>query len=137
MGKAISNPASNPQLHFSEFSQKNGSISLTITSANVDERLTLKRNNGNDSVKILLLYPRPIFLSVPFLNILNQTLRLPADMNHHRFEKEHLFVTEILIHDYDTQPDIALGPIFDIIWNSFGLPLCPHYNEEGRWVLPH
>ena len=49
-------------------------------------------------------------------------------------DRDVLFLPEVLIDNYDVKGDQALRPIFNTVWNSFGLANSLNYNDKGEWA---
>lgn len=48
--------------------------------------------------------------------------------------EDMLILQEVVIQDRDDQPHQVLRPIFDMVWNAFGLIRSFNYDEQGNWV---
>ena len=51
-------------------------------------------------------------------------------------DRDPLVLPEIMVNDFDADVDVALRPLFDMLWQSAGYPQCLHYDENGRWQDP-
>ncbi len=49
------------------------------------------------------------------------------------FDREALVIPEIEISSLDTDPALALRPLFDYVWNAAGQPGSLNYDEKGTW----
>ena len=45
-----------------------------------------------------------------------------------------LILPEVVIDDRDAQPHRVLRPVFDMVWNAFGLIRSFNYDDQGNWV---
>lgn len=50
-------------------------------------------------------------------------------------DRNDLLLSETLIEDSSTPPEIILKSAFDSIWNAAGQPRSPNYDDEGNWKL--
>jgi hypothetical protein len=48
-------------------------------------------------------------------------------------DRNDLILPELLIQNFNVQPHQALKPLFDMVWNAFGLARSYNYDEEGNW----
>jgi hypothetical protein len=65
----------------------------------------------------------PIFAMLSLVNIEGFHLFTGQDYTETRkIEKEDVLIPEVQIDDFSCAPSDALQPIFDIVWNAFGLP---------------
>ena len=71
----------------------------------------------------------PVFM---FLSIVGATgcrayidHMLPGSMDYPRLKRDPLMLPEISIDDLSTEPSIILKPVYDRLWNAFGLPGSP------------
>ena len=46
---------------------------------------------------------------------------------------ETLIVPEVVIEEPDAQPERALRPLFDMVWNAFGFSRSGNYDQDGNW----
>ncbi|BER91782.1 MAG: hypothetical protein PWP60_1348 [Candidatus Atribacteria bacterium] len=47
--------------------------------------------------------------------------------------REVLFIPEVVIENYASlEPDKLLRPCFDVLWNAFGFPGSPNYDQDGK-----
>lgn len=49
-----------------------------------------------------------------------------------KFDRDNLILPEILVENYDENPDLFMKPIFDQIRNAAGLPGSPDYDNDGK-----
>jgi len=90
----------------------------------------------------------PIFLMMSFTGLTefviegaNQSSRSPERLPWYRRENytidhDPLVIPDVLIENYETEPDIILRPILDALWNAGGYPECPHFDARGKWQKP-
>jgi hypothetical protein len=50
------------------------------------------------------------------------------------FDRDTLAFPEVLTQG-DTPGDIALRPVFDLVWQAAGVAQCPYYDEDGRLTI--
>ena len=48
-------------------------------------------------------------------------------------QEDTLTVPEIIIEERKAQPEKALRPLFDMVWNAFGFSRSFNYDEQGNW----
>ena len=51
----------------------------------------------------------------------------------HALERQDYRFPEVWIDDYKTDVACALKPVFDMVWNAFGLIGSYNYDENGQW----
>jgi hypothetical protein len=56
-----------------------------------------------------------------------------AKLRYTTFDREVVICPEVWRNDVAGPVDIALRPLFDLVWNAAGWPESPHYGEDGRW----
>lgn len=49
-------------------------------------------------------------------------------------DRDLLDFPEVAISDWETDPGSVMRPMFDIVWNAFGLARSFNYTEQGEWV---
>ena len=47
--------------------------------------------------------------------------------------RDVLSIPEVVIDSYNSEPHTILRPIFDMVWNCFGLKSSFNYDEKGNW----
>ena len=80
----------------------------------------------------------PVFVMVSLLEVSGYVLAtsqsvLPREVKD-PIDRDTLLVPEILVEAFDIDPDKALRPIFDAVWNAAGWPGSQNYDKDGRWV---
>ena len=79
----------------------------------------------------------PLVTYISFLGIKGYRLavrdRFPSFRNQTEYYEDILQLPEILIEDFNQNIDSMLKPTFDLIWNTWGLEKCEHYDENGKW----
>jgi hypothetical protein len=77
----------------------------------------------------------PIYVFLTLAGIQNYIFavgsRLPRGSK--PLDRDVLSIPEVVIDNYNSEPHTILRPIFDIVWNSFGLEGSLNYDEEGNW----
>jgi hypothetical protein len=72
----------------------------------------------------------PILLFISLINVKDYVFYgIPFDRN-------LLELPEVKIDDLDTDIDIIIKPLFDMVWNSCGIKESPNFNKEGKWQPP-
>lgn len=51
-------------------------------------------------------------------------------------DRDNLLLPEIVLEELPANPHVALRPLFDMVWQSCGLPRCYDYDDQGNWK-PH
>jgi hypothetical protein len=74
----------------------------------------------------------PLVVFLTFVGIKGYSMDLPFK-NNYEIDRDVLFLPEVWIERYDVKADQVLRPIFDAVWNSFGLPKSGNYNDKGEW----
>lgn len=46
--------------------------------------------------------------------------------------RDNLFIPEVIIENYPAAPEEVLKPCFDTLWNAFGFPGSPNYDNTGK-----
>ena len=80
----------------------------------------------------------PAYLSYSLLGIKGYRMGVPR----HRFLDSDTFIADrdvldfpaIEVTDWQCETDQLVRPLFDVVWNAFGLTKSFNYNEEGKWV---
>jgi len=49
-------------------------------------------------------------------------------------DRDALLIPDILVDDFNSEPETILKPIFDAIWNACGYTHCPAYDEDGNYI---
>ena len=49
-------------------------------------------------------------------------------------QDDTLMLPEIVIEERSIQPEKALRPLFDMVWNAFGFSRSFNYDEQGTWT---
>jgi hypothetical protein len=49
------------------------------------------------------------------------------------FDRSMLIFPDVLLEG-DTAPEIALKPLFDLVWQAAGYQGSGNYNDEGQWA---
>lgn len=117
-----------------QYNEKDGS-GKQITSRAFEESIISAANNLYDIVKTLGIAP-PVFCFLTLLNVRGffcsyKNSQPPDPLP---FDRDHLFMPNILVEDAETPADKFLHPAFDIIWQSGGRSGSPFYGDDGRWA---
>jgi hypothetical protein len=75
----------------------------------------------------------PVVVFLTFVNIKGYSMALSNSMESYMIDRDVLFLPEVLLNSYDVKAEQVLKPIFDAVWNSFGLPNSRNYNDKGEW----
>ncbi len=80
----------------------------------------------------------PIFMYLSFVQIKDYTMKLNNEIlgvQPTQYPEEILKLTDIFIENYDKVDDIPrlMQPIFDEVWNAFGMFKSFNYDEDGNW----
>ena len=49
-------------------------------------------------------------------------------------DRSEVFLPEAVLESFDVELGPVLKPLFDIVWNTVGLPHSLHFDNEGNWV---
>ena len=80
----------------------------------------------------------PIFMYLSFVQIKDYSMKLNNEIlgvQPTQYPYENLKITDIFIENYDEVDDIPrlMQPIFDEVWNAFGMFKSFNYDEDGNW----
>ena len=80
----------------------------------------------------------PIFIYLSFTQIKDYTMKLNKKIlgvQPTHYQEENLKLTDIFIENFDKVDDIAklMQPIFDEVWNAFGMFKSFNYDEDENW----
>ncbi len=80
----------------------------------------------------------PIFMYLSFVQIKDYTMKLNNDIlgvQPTQYPEDNLKLTDIFIENYNKVDDIPrlMQPIFDEVWNAFGMFKSFNYDEDGNW----
>ena len=79
----------------------------------------------------------PVFTMISMLGVLGYSLHSPQSWRRHfsfQVERDALILPEVQVETYQYDIDVLLRPIFDMLYQSAGLPRSPQYQENGRWL---
>jgi len=76
----------------------------------------------------------PYLLSVSILGVREYTLFIPFQyfFDQYQFNNEYISLPNISINDITDELPIVLKPMFDVLWNSFGIYESLNY-INGEW----
>jgi hypothetical protein len=107
----------------------------TIDSERFENLVITSVGRYKDLQKQLGVAP-PTLILLSLLEINGYNLTVAHDTYRHdprRFiVEQNLLVPEIVMNDYELQPDQILKPALDRIWNAAGWPRSPYYDEQGK-----
>jgi hypothetical protein len=79
----------------------------------------------------------PLYVFLSFVGVrgcpLYRANRWPGD-DVPSLRDDSLLLPEIVIEQKEFQPHRVLRPLFDMVWNAFGLHGSPSYDKEGNWI---
>ena len=52
----------------------------------------------------------------------------------HPLREDRLIFPEVVIQGRDDRPEDVLRPLFDMVWNAFGLVQSLNFDEENNWI---
>jgi len=67
----------------------------------------------------------PIFAMLSMLKVGGYNLPQEDSFESRHIEQDDLFLPEVRIADWDSEPAEVMKPVFDVIWNALGLPDSP------------
>ena len=78
----------------------------------------------------------PVFLFLTLIDV--KDYRIPKDSKWwireiFPIDRDIVQIPEIIIEDYNFNPQQLLKPIFDSIWNACGFEMSFNYTKEGVW----
>lgn len=108
-----------------------------IPSTAVEERLIDRLNEYLSIMRVMGIEP-PIVIFLTFTNIKGYSLAIPRrfgpQFDIHSIGRDIIYLPEIIIEEYNIQPETVLKSIFDAMWNACGFARSYNYNEEGEWI---
>ena len=48
--------------------------------------------------------------------------------------EDTLVLPEVVLENSEFEPAHVMRPLFDMVWNAFGLQQSVNYDEAGNWV---
>ena len=51
-----------------------------------------------------------------------------------RLTQDVALVPEVVVEDFAVNPGRTLRPVFDVVWNAFGLGHSVNYDADGNWA---
>lgn len=79
----------------------------------------------------------PAFVFLSLLNVKDYTFAVNPRRSFresHCAERDNILLPEITIEQWSDAPEQVMRPVFDMVWNAFGLAGSLNYNEAGKWV---
>jgi hypothetical protein len=79
----------------------------------------------------------PLFVFLSFVGVRGFQLYLPNAVWHRgapSLRDDSLLLPEIVIEQKEFEPHRVLRPLFDMVWNAFGLRGSKSYDKEGNWI---
>ena len=52
----------------------------------------------------------------------------------HPLQEDRLIFPEVVIQNRDDKPEHVLRPLFDMVWNAFGLVQSLNFDEQNNWI---
>ena len=52
----------------------------------------------------------------------------------HPLQEDRLILPEVVVQNRDDKPEQVLRPLFDMVWNAFGLVQSLNFDEEHNWI---
>lgn len=74
--------------------------------------------------------PAYLFLSLLGVKGYRLGIRYGGDCSEH----ENILLPEITVEQWSDSPQQIMRPVFDMVWNAFGVDCSLNYNEAGEWV---
>ena len=81
----------------------------------------------------------PIFVLLALLGIRGfslDSLRISYTQTPVPLETDDLLFPDVVFENLDDDVPTVLRPIFDAVWQSFGIERCLNYNDEDTWNRP-
>ena len=75
----------------------------------------------------------PLIVMLGLLHVKGAKMHERFFPNDEAVHQEHLLASEALADSFNITPERLLKPTFDSIWNAFGYPRSPSYDESGDW----
>ena len=52
----------------------------------------------------------------------------------HPLQEDRLIFPEVVVQSRDDKPEHVLRPLFDMVWNAFGLVRSLNFDEKNNWI---
>ena len=78
----------------------------------------------------------PVYLFLTLIDVKNYRLAVNNEFkrrDEQLLDRNNLFLPEVIVDNYETNPEEILRPVFDMIWNAYGYVRCFNYDENGKW----
>ncbi len=76
----------------------------------------------------------PIVLMVTLVGVKDYYILGPEYDDQERFDRDTLFLPDILVETFGIDVGKILRPLFDAMWQASGWPRCHDYDRDGNWV---
>lgn len=79
----------------------------------------------------------PIFAFLSLLNIKGYRITTGerfGQFSKHSIERDLIMLPETIIENYDRKAETILKSVFDLIWNTCGMPRSLNFDENGNWI---
>ena len=75
----------------------------------------------------------PIYIFLTLLGVSNTVLEISRVREYPTVDRDELILPEVIIEGYGTDPAASMQPLFDMVWNAYGLSRSFNYDEQGNW----
>jgi hypothetical protein len=79
----------------------------------------------------------PIYVFLTLIGVANSVLALPRGRDFRNpiptVDRDELILPEIMIEEYGIDPAASMKPLFDMVWNAYGLRSSYNYDDQGNW----
>lgn len=79
----------------------------------------------------------PVFIMLSLLGVSGYVMAVRGRGFSHGdtpIDRDALIVPEVLVENFELNPDELMKPVFDAIWNAAGWPRSLNYDNDGKWV---
>ena len=103
-----------------------------LASIAYEKKIIERIEEGIEAYKELDLHP-PYLVSFALLNC--KEMKITVKHNTVRpLDRDMVLFLEVIIENETEDVSKALRPLFDSVWNAFGLAKCYNYTDDGEWT---
>lgn len=76
----------------------------------------------------------PVLSMLSLVNVKGYKLAVGGGLTRTTADRDVLVLPDVSVSSFSSNPDTILKPAFDMIWNTFGLDGCAHFNDDEKWI---
>lgn len=78
----------------------------------------------------------PAFIILTLMDLDGATFIVDGNLSRTRrkSDRDVMVIPEAYVETWEQDPAAVLRPVFDIVWNAFGLARSTSYDQSGRWL---